>query len=83
MGKIEKLTREIEKKKAVIERYEATIREAREMHKAGGLDKLQLAKAKAKYQEKIREARSVIHRKEKARLQFEKDIREKREKEKR
>ena len=79
-SKIDKLTREIEKKKASIEGYEGKLHEAREMHKSGRIDKVQLSKAKAKYQQKIREARSVIHRKEKARLHFEKDLKEKREK---
>lgn len=80
MGKIEKLTKDIDKIKAEIEKHEEKIHQAKEMHKSGRIDKDQLSRAKHKYQGKIRECRSTIHRKEKARLQFEKDEKEKREK---
>ena len=82
MGKIEKLTKDIEKFKQDIEKYEDKLREAREYHKKGRIDKDQWAKARHRYQEKIRIAQVAIRRKEKARLHFEKDEREKREQDK-
>lgn len=81
MGKIEKLTKDIEKLKMDIEKYEDKIREAREYHKKGRIDKDGWTKARHRYQEKIRVAQVSIRRKEKARLHFEKDEKEKREKE--
>jgi hypothetical protein len=82
MGKIEKLTKDIEKLKAEIEKHEDKIHQAKEMEKTGRIDKDQLSRAKHKYQTKIRECRATIHRKEKARLHFEKEEKEKREKDK-
>ncbi|HHD15906.1 MAG TPA: hypothetical protein ENK47_04285 [Euryarchaeota archaeon] len=79
MGKIEKLTKGIEKLKTDIENYEEKIHEARELHKSGRLDKDKWAKARHKYQEKIRIAQVAIRRKEKARLLFEKEEKKKRE----
>jgi len=80
MGKIEKLTKDIEKKKLEIEQYEAKIREARNLLKEGRIDKDQWTRARIKYQERIRAVRSTIHVKEKARMHFEKEEKEKREK---
>jgi len=77
MGRIDKLTKEIDRKKQEIAKYDKRILEARELHKAGRIDKDQLTKARHKYQTKIRECRAVIHRKEKARLHFEKEEKEK------
>ncbi len=82
MGKIDKLTKDIDKLKKDIEKYEDKIREAREYHKRGRIDKDGWTKARHKYQEKIRVAQVSIRRKEKARLHFEKDEKEKKEKEK-
>lgn len=80
MGKIEKLGKDIDKLKRNIEKYEDKIQEAREYHKKGRIDKDGWAKARHKYQEKIRIAQVGIRRKEKARLVFEKEEKEKREK---
>lgn len=82
MGKIEKLTKDIERYRIDIEKYEGKLVEARELHKAGGIDKDKLFSIRHKYQEKIRAAQIAIRRKEKARLHFEKDLKEKLEKEK-
>jgi hypothetical protein len=82
VGKIDKLSKDIEKLKKDIEKYEDKIREAREYHKRGRIDKDGWTKARHKYQEKIRVAQVSIRRKEKARLHFEKDEKEKKEKEK-
>ncbi|MGA1848271.1 MAG: hypothetical protein ACMUHB_02925 [Thermoplasmatota archaeon] len=82
MGKIDKLTKDIDKLKKDIEKYEDKIREAREYHKRGRIDKDGWTKARHRYQEKIRVAQVSIRRKEKARLHFEKDEKEKKEKEK-
>jgi len=79
MGKIEKLTRSIDKKKVEIEGYESKISEARQLLKDGRIDKDQWTRARHKYQEKIRAVRATINRKEKARLKFEKEIKEKKE----
>ncbi len=79
MGKIEKLTKSIEKKKIEIVDYEAKIDDGRQMLKDGRIDKDHFTKARLKYQEKIRAVRTTIHRKEKARLQLEKKEKEKRE----
>ena len=73
MGKIDRITKDIDKKKVEILKYEDKIHEAREMHKKGRIDKDQWTKAKNKYQRKIRECRSNIHHKEKARLHYEKE----------
>jgi hypothetical protein len=80
VGKIEKLGKDIDKLKHDIEKYEDKIQEAREYHKKGRIDKDGWAKARHKYQEKIRIAQVGIRRKEKARLVFEKQEKEKREK---
>mgnify|MGYP001095100670 CR=1 FL=1 len=80
MGKIEKLTKDIQKKKREIEKFEDKIRKARELHKEGRIDKDKWTKAKHKYQTKIRAIRSVINKKEKARLHFEKEEKKKKEK---
>ena len=77
MGKIDKLTKEIEKQRRDIDKFEEKLQEAREYHKAGRFDKDQWAKTRHKYQEKIRVAQVVIRRKEKARLHFEKEEKEK------
>jgi hypothetical protein len=82
MGKIEKLTKDIEKYKADIAKYESKLVDARELHKAGRIDKDKLFSIRHKYQEKIRGVQIAIRRKEKARLHFEKDLKEKLEKEK-
>jgi hypothetical protein len=82
MGKIEKLTKDIEKYRVDIEKFEGKLVEARELHKTGGIDKDKLFSIRHKYQEKIRAAQIAIRRKEKARLHFEKDLKEKLEKEK-
>lgn len=82
MGRIEKLTKDIDKLKVEIVGYEDKIKEARQMLKDGKLGKDQWTRARLKYQEKIRVVRATIHRKEKARLHFEKEEKEKREKEK-
>lgn len=82
MGKIEKLTKDIQKKKKDIEKFEDKIHKARELHKVGRIDKDKWTKARHKYQTKIRAARASIHKKEKARLHFEKEEKEKRNKEK-
>ncbi len=79
MGKIEKLGKDIEKLRRDIEGYEDKIQEAREYHKKGRIDKDGWAKARHKYQEKVRVAQVGIRRKEKARLIFEKAEKEKRE----
>lgn len=80
MGKIEKLTKDIEKMKRDIGNYEDKLQEAREYHKKGRIDKDGWSKARHKYQEKIRMVQIGIRRKEKARLHYEKDEKEKREK---
>jgi hypothetical protein len=82
VGKIDKLTKDIDKLKKDIEKYEDKIREAREYHKKGRIDKDGWTKARHRYQEKIRIAQVTIRRKEKARLHFEKDEKEKKDKEK-
>lgn len=79
MGKIDKLTKDIDKFKQEIEKFEAKLQEAREYHKKGRIDKDGWAKARHKYQEKIRTAQIAIRRKEKARLHFEKEEKEKKE----
>lgn len=79
MGKIEKLTKDIEKLKLDISKYEEKLGEAREFHKKGRIDKDGWSKARHKYQEKIRTAQIAIRRKEKARLHFEKEEKEKKE----
>lgn len=73
MGKIEKLSKDIEKLRRDIEKFEDKLQEAREYHKSGRIDKDQWAKARHKYQEKIRIAQVSIRRKEKARLHFDKE----------
>jgi hypothetical protein len=80
MGKIDKLTKDIDKLKMEIQKHEDKLQEARDLHKAGRIDKDQWSKARHKYQEKIRVAQISIRRKEKARLTFEKEEKEKREK---
>jgi hypothetical protein len=82
MGKIEKLNKDIEKYRLDIEGYESKLVEARELHKSGRLDKDNLFTIRHKYQERIRSAQIAIRRKEKARLHYEKDLKEKLEKEK-
>lgn len=77
MGKIDRLTKDIEKLRQDIVKHEDKIQEARELHKSGRIDKDQWAKARHKYQEKIRIAQISIRRKEKARLTFEKHEKEK------
>ncbi|MBN1540397.1 MAG: hypothetical protein JW939_09655 [Candidatus Thermoplasmatota archaeon] len=79
MGKIEKLTKDIEKLRQDIGKYEEKLGEAREFHKKGRIDKDGWAKARHKYQEKIRTAQIAIRRKEKARLHFEKEEKERKE----
>lgn len=79
MGKIEKLNKDIENLKKDIEKYEEKLQKARELHKQGRFDKDQWSKIRHKYQEKIRTAQVVIRRKEKARLTFEKQEKEKKE----
>ena len=79
MGKIDKLTKDIENLKLDIEKFEAKLQEAREYHKKGRIDKDGWSKARHKYQEKIRIAQISIRRKEKARLHFEKEEKEKKE----
>jgi hypothetical protein len=80
MGKIDKLTKDIEKLKLDILKHEEKLQQARELHKAGRIDKVKWAKARHKYQEKIRVAQVTIRRKEKARLTFEKQEKERKEK---
>jgi len=80
MGKIDKLTKDIEKLKEEIQGHEDKIQEARQMLNDGKIGKDQWTRARLKYQEKIRNVRAAIHRKEKARLHFEKEEKEKREK---
>lgn len=80
MGKIEKLTKSIMKYKVDIEGYEGKLQEARELHKSGRIDKDKWFAARHKYQEKIRSTQIAIRRKEKARLQLEKELKEKKEK---
>ena len=63
-----------------IEKFEDKIAQAKEIHKSGRIDKDQLAKARHKYQVKIRVSQVTIRRKEKARLQFEKHEKERKEK---
>ncbi|MCU0799401.1 MAG: hypothetical protein MUC62_06995 [Candidatus Thermoplasmatota archaeon] len=82
MGKIERLTKDIEKYKLEIEKFEGKLVEAKELHKSGGIDKDKLFSIRHKYQEKIRSSQIAIRRKEKARLQIEKEIKENLEKEK-
>ncbi len=82
MGKIEKLTKDIENYKLEIEKYEGKLVEAKELHKSGGIEKDKLFSIRHKYQEKIRATQIAIRRKEKARLHYEKDLKEKLEKEK-
>lgn len=82
MGKIERLNKDIEKYRIEIENYEGKLVEAKELHKSGGIDKDKLFSIRHKYQEKIRASQIAIRRKEKARLQFEKQIKEDLEKEK-
>ena len=48
MGKIDRITKDIDKKKVEILKYEDKIHEAREMHKKGRIDKDQRTKAKHK-----------------------------------
>ncbi|MGA1873425.1 MAG: hypothetical protein ACMUHY_07105 [Thermoplasmatota archaeon] len=79
MGKIDKLTNDIEKLRQEIEKFEAKLQEAREYHKKGRIDKDGWTKARHKYQEKIRSAQVAIRRKEKARLHFEKEEKEKKD----
>ncbi|MGA1819437.1 MAG: hypothetical protein ACMUHU_00345 [Thermoplasmatota archaeon] len=79
MGKIDKLTKDIENLKLDIEKFEAKLQEAREYHKKGRIDKDGWSKARHKYQEKIRIAQISIRRKEKARLHFEKEEKERKE----
>lgn len=79
MGKIERLTKDIENLKEDIDEYEEKIQKARDYHKSGRFDKDQWTKTRHKYQEKIRVAQITIRRKEKARLTFEKQEKEKRE----
>ena len=80
MGKIEKLTKDIDKLKKHIEKYEEKLRTARDLHKQGRFDKDKWAKIRHDFQEKIRTTQVIIRRKEKARLTFEKQEKEKREK---
>ena len=80
MGKIEKILKDIQKLKDDIEKFEDKIAQAKEIHKSGRIDKDQLAKARHKYQVKIRVSQVTIRRKEKARLQFEKHEKERKEK---
>ncbi|MFO8051060.1 MAG: hypothetical protein R6V01_05105 [Thermoplasmatota archaeon] len=80
MGKIQKLTKDIDRLRKDIDRYEEKLIKARELHKKGRFDKDKWAKIRHKYQEKIRTSQVAIRRKEKARLTFEKQEREKREK---
>ncbi len=82
MGKIERLNKDIEKYRTEIEKYEGKLVEAKELHKSGGIDKDKLFSIRHKYQEKIRASQIAIRRKEKARLLFEKKIKEDLEKEK-
>lgn len=82
MGKIERLTKDIEKYKIEIVNYEGKLVKAKELHKSGGIDKDKLFSIRHKYQEKIRATQIAIRRKEKARLLFEKQIKEDLEKEK-
>jgi len=79
MGKIEKLTKDIDNQKKDIEKFEEKLRTARDYHKQGRFDKDKWAKIRHTYQEKIRTAQVVIRRKEKARLTFEKQEKEKRD----
>ncbi|MBN1390125.1 MAG: hypothetical protein JXA22_05730 [Candidatus Thermoplasmatota archaeon] len=79
MGKIEKLTKDIDKLKLDIVKCEEKLQEAREYHKKGKIDKDGWSKARLRYQEKIRTTQIAIRRKEKARLHFEKEEKEKRE----
>ena len=80
MGKIDKLSKDIEKLKQEIIKHEDKLQKARDLHKSGRIDKDQWTKARHKYQEKIRVAQISIRRKEKARLTFEKQDKERKEK---
>ncbi|MEA3559741.1 MAG: hypothetical protein U9R75_10860 [Candidatus Thermoplasmatota archaeon] len=80
MGRIERLTKDIDNLKKDIEKYEEKLRKARDLHKQGRFDKDKWTKIRHTYQEKRRTAQVTIRRKEKARLTFEKQEKENREK---
>lgn len=78
--KIRKLTAQIRKLEKKIEKYEEKLERAKELMEQGRITKAQYQKAKMEYSERIRGLRGAIHRKEKARLYAERELKEKEKK---
>ena len=80
MGKIDKLNKDINKIKTRIHAIEEEMNEAKQDLADKIITKAEFTKFKQKHQMKVRDLHSAIGKKEKARVHFEKKIREKEEK---